>query len=797
MFMDGKWHTVKTEVDGSVPNQLQTISISNDTIYLSNGGFVKLPSKNLPQVQTTVVTGITTSSATLGGTVIADNGNVILMKGVCWATLHNPTTSNQITAEGPGNQSFNSVLTNLSPNTTYYLRAYATSVAGTGYGSEISFTTNALSLSTLVTNEAFNISNNSASAGGDVSNDGGADITARGLCWSTTTNPTINDNITVKGAGTGTFNTSLTGLAQGTIYYVRAFATNSVGTAYGNQISFTTNVIPLATIHTSIPTNITYTSAISGGEITNDGGNTITAKGICYGTTANPTITNSVLSGGAGLGNFVSVIPGLIANTTYYLRAFATNAGGTSYGEQYSFTTLAQTTPALTTKNISGISTNSANGGGNITDDGGSPITARGICWNTIGAPTSDDGHTIDGTGIGNFNSIITGLNLNTNYFVRAYATNSNGTAYGQEISFTTLATIPPANGMPVIGTKAVSASTTLFNSGGYISSDGGTSVTQRGVCWGINENPTIANNFTTDGTGKGLFNSTIANLEGCGTVYYVRAYATNSSGTSYGNQVTIASGLLPVIESSSPITNISLTSAVSGGNITSDGGCPITERGVCWSTYPNPTINNDKSNSGIGTGTFIASISGLYPNYTYYARVYATNSAGTVYGSEMQFTTQAGSSGIAIGQFYAGGYIFYIDDTGNHGLVCAPSDLPSQAFWGCSTTSISGTSINVGSGATNTAIILASCSEAGIAARLCADLSLNGYNDWFLPSDNELVLMNTNLKSKNIANLNGDCLSSSEGPNNSVWWFRFAWALNSSMPKTYRIADVRAARAF
>lgn len=94
--------------------------------------------------------------------------------------------------------------------------------------------------------------------------------------------------------------------------------------------------------------------------------------------------------------------------------------------------------PILTTKNVSGILTSTASSGGEISSEGGSAISKRGVVWNTSGNPTISNSKTEDGTGIGSFSTSITGLSANTRYYVRAYATNSYGTAYGQQISFTT-----------------------------------------------------------------------------------------------------------------------------------------------------------------------------------------------------------------------------------------------------------------------------------------------------------------------------------------------------------------------
>ena len=133
---------------------------------------------------------------------------------------------------------FSYSVTGLTSGTTYYVRAYATNSVGTAYGSEVSFTT--LALPTVTTTAASNIGTATASSGGNVTASGGATVTARGVCWSTSHNPTISNSKTTNGSGTGSFTSSLTGLTSGTTYYVRAYATNSVGTAYGSEVSFTT-----------------------------------------------------------------------------------------------------------------------------------------------------------------------------------------------------------------------------------------------------------------------------------------------------------------------------------------------------------------------------------------------------------------------------------------------------------------------------------------------------------------------------------------------------------------------------
>lgn len=184
------------------------------------------------------------------------------------------------------------------------------------------------------------ITTNSSNSGGSITSDGGSSITARGVCWSTSSGPTISNNKSTDGTGIGTYTSLINGLTPNTKYYVKAYATNSVGTAYGNEINFTTTVQgTLPTVSTTIATSIFNTSAISGGNITNQGSSSIITRGVCWSTSQNPTISDNKTTNGSGIGSFISNISGLTAVTTYYLRAYATNSVGTAYGQQITFTT--------------------------------------------------------------------------------------------------------------------------------------------------------------------------------------------------------------------------------------------------------------------------------------------------------------------------------------------------------------------------------------------------------------------------------------------------------------------------
>lgn len=199
----------------------------------------------------------------------------------------------------------------------------------------------------------------------------------------------------------------------------------------------TSKVIP--TLTATAVTNITATSATAGGEVTSDGGAAVTARGVCWSlTNSAPTILDSKTEDGSGLGIFTSSMTGLTPGTTYNIRAYATNSVGTAYYSQVQFKTLITSPSVTTATDISAITYSTCKSGGNVTSDGGSSGTSRGVCWSTNQSPTITDNKTSDGTGTGNFASSVIGLNPGTKYYLRSYATNNFKTVYGNEVSFTT-----------------------------------------------------------------------------------------------------------------------------------------------------------------------------------------------------------------------------------------------------------------------------------------------------------------------------------------------------------------------
>ena len=222
-------------------------------------------------------------------------------------------------------------------------------------------------------------------------------------CWATHHNPTVDDNITFDGVDVGEFISNITGLAEGNVCHVRAYATNEVGTSYGEEITFRTLTLP--TISTNEVTNISFTTATCGGNIISDGGAEITACGVCWSTSINPTTANSYTFNGTGTGSYLSYITGLTAGRIYYVRAYATNSVGTAYGEQRIFTTATTVLPTVTTSAASNITETSAVCGGNVTSDGGATVTSRGFVYGTSSNNLSQTVQS--GSGTGNFTTTL------------------------------------------------------------------------------------------------------------------------------------------------------------------------------------------------------------------------------------------------------------------------------------------------------------------------------------------------------------------------------------------------------
>lgn len=541
----------------------------------------------------------------------------------------------------------------ISPNTTYYIRAFAMDWENNpwprvaGYGEEIAFTTAAKgeTLPTLATTTASGISAFGATLGGTITAQGSGPVTSRGIVWSTSPNPLISlSTKSSNGSGTGTFKADLSALAGNTTYYARAYATNKGGTAYGNQVTFITLSPPVLT--TATVTQIGEGSAKAGGTITSQGSSAVTARGVVWSTSVDPTTVLSTKTvNGSGTGSFTSDMSGLSPNTTYYVRAYATNGQGTGYGSQVSFKTK-EASPTVTTTSASRILANSASAGGNVTSQGSTAVSSRGVVWSTSENPTiALSTRTVDGTGTGVFTSELNGLVPLTTYFLRAYATSASGTGYGNQISFKT------QEMLPLITTRTISeVSETVAHGGGSVVAQGSSAITGRGVVWSTAMNPTVSlPTKTADGAGSGSFLSVITGLSP-GTNYFVRAYANQNGETIYGNQVsfqTLQAGNLPILNSIS-FSAVTSTAATLNSQVNHTGADSIIERGFVLGRHQFPTIHHYShiffQTRDLGIGSFSHTFRELSPNTTYFARAYAINGRGIAYGSPISFQTSGGA---------------------------------------------------------------------------------------------------------------------------------------------------------
>ena len=496
-------------------------------------------------------------------------------------------------------------------------------------------------LPTVTTSTVSNITSSSADCGGNVTNDGNATVTARGVCWSISHNPTTSNSNTANGSGTGSFTSSITGLSANTTYYVRAYATNSAGTAYGEEHTFTTSTsVSLPTVTTSTVSSITSSTATCGGNVTNGGNATVTARGVCWSTSHSPTTSNSHTTNGTGTGTFTSSITGLSASTTYYVRAYATNSAGTAYGSEVSFTTSNATSGEWINLGLpSGLLWYSVNLGA-TTPEGygnyyawGETNTKSNYSWNTYSYGSSDNTLTKycnnSSYGLNGFTDNLTTLQSSDD---AATAVLGNGAriptkAEWQELLSNTTATWTTQNGVYGRKLTATNGNSIFLPAAGFIE---GSLLGYNGTCgwyWSAS--------LEESDPRRSLLELYSSDAQSVATFYrYVglSVRAVHQSGSSVP---------LPTVTTST-VSSITSSTATCGGNVTNSGGATVTARGVCWSTSHNPTTSNSHTTNSSGTGSFTSSITGLSANTTYYVRAYATNSAGTAYGSEISFTTTA-----------------------------------------------------------------------------------------------------------------------------------------------------------
>lgn len=396
----------------------------SDYVYfasLATDSYVSSTKKATVSVDFDIVAGVEVTSA-----------------GICYGITKNLSIDGTfVEASRIGDDFMSGELEGLEAGKQYYARPYIKDGNDIAYAEVSSFSVYAIP--EVKTVDVKKITDQSAHLYGNVLADCGKEILERGFVWTEgDTNPTISSDMAEVSGKIGEYDAKIEGLKPNTLYSFRAYAKNSEGTAYGLVENFTTTVAMPSVVTESI-SDLTSSSVMVRAKVSDDGGEAVSDFGILLDTSPDidPDKARKV-SATSSPSSYRITIDGLSRKTRYYVQAFVTNSAGTAYGEVLEFETLAEL-PTLTTVLVSNITSASAVSGGNITDDGGDDVTARGVVWGKTQTPTlENDAKSSDGKGVGKYISNITNLRYETVYYVRAYATNSAGTAYGEVVEFTT-----------------------------------------------------------------------------------------------------------------------------------------------------------------------------------------------------------------------------------------------------------------------------------------------------------------------------------------------------------------------
>ena len=426
------------------------------------------------------------------------------------------------------------------------------------------------------------------------------------------------------------FKANVDGLLQDTKYYYKIIFTGKYNSVETEVSSFETEKIVMPVVKTAEATEVTTTRAVCGGNVTSDGGGTITARGVCWSTNQNPTIEDNKTTNGSGIGSFTSSLSNLASQTTYYVRAYATNEKGTAYGEEKSFTT-------------------SGTENGHDYVDLGLP---SGLKWATcnVGASTSTDygyyyawGEITTKTEYTEDNNLTYGKQMNDisgNAQYDAATANWGGNwrmptkAEQEELLNNCTWTWTTYNGVKGYNVEGPNGNSIFLPAAGGRNGSSLGYAGSIGYYWGSTPGGSYDN--CACHLGFNSVNHSVGNYGRYDGQSVRPVFGGNFTGPEEQPEEPI---ILPTV-TTTEVTNITVSSATCGGNVTSDGNGTVTARGICWSTSPNPTIADNKTTDGSGIGSFTSSLSNLASQTTYYVRAYATNEKGTSYGEQKSFTT-------------------------------------------------------------------------------------------------------------------------------------------------------------
>lgn len=387
-------------------------------------------------IKPTVITGevseIRDVSAIISATVSA--GSSPFKKGVYYGTNPISDTLGRLKFVISDYINYDVRLTNLEPATTYFYSAYVSNSFGESIGEEHSFKTLS-SLPIVSTYDVTNITENAARSGGYIDYSPYLPpILEKGVCWSLNQNPTIEDSKTSDGSGPASYYSSISPLEKYETYFVRAYARNENGIGYGNEEAFTTRGDPNPRVITNAVSDITDCTAMCYGSVNEEGKYPVSESGFCWSTHNQPTINDDYLVVSSGLGDFNTTLTDLEAHTRYYVRAFATNQAGTSYGQVLGLTTNGP--PRIVTSEPWSIDSVRALVGGRLSDFEKDKVTETGVYFGTSADPVSFGVKNVIATETGKVSMQMTGLIPGETYYVVAFAQNSYGTSYGEQHSF-------------------------------------------------------------------------------------------------------------------------------------------------------------------------------------------------------------------------------------------------------------------------------------------------------------------------------------------------------------------------
>jgi|GEM_PF-3092480 len=490
-----------------------------------------LPVVTAPVVNTDPASEISLTGARLNGSISGTGGAPVTkfkfryrLKGDSgWQDT--PTVPVSL---GDGDK-FSASVDGLKFGATYEFQARACNSAGWGEGSTRTFITAKAVLPKVVTRDASGVNIDSAVLNGSITDTGGAEITGSGFKWGTFDRSLnlIQVNAAPGSGGSLTFN--LNGLTPKTKYYFQAYATSAAGTGYGELLTFETPLTPPMFVTTLEAAEVTARTATLHGKVT--GGGAVTY--IQCGFRVSPFTGDVYASPGAG-GSFSVALSELNPDTEYTFTAFAVNASGSIYGSAVTFATPSNI-PQVETRPASGVAGTGATLNGYIHKNNGHAIVDGGFLWGTDPQPVTPFSVTPGGDGR-TLTYSLTGLQPGTTYYARAYANNSEGTGYGNIVSFSIPAVVPTlTTSVPVTdGVSTWNASLT-----GGIDQNGGAPITEYGFMYKHNSPYYRTWNKIVSGTDNrtGVFT---AGMNAPPTTnyhdyYLVMAYAVNSAGTGYG----------------------------------------------------------------------------------------------------------------------------------------------------------------------------------------------------------------------------------------------------------------------